>query len=59
MKMKMRNEDENKNEYGLFYLWKSDVVWKMAVLYVDLDRFLKIGQTRVSVENELSMINRV
>ena len=56
---KMRNEDENENESGLFYLWKSGVVWKMVVLCVDSDRFLKIGQTHVSMGNDVSMINWV
>ena len=37
MKMKMKNEYGNENEYGLFYLWKSGIVWKMTVVYVDLD----------------------
>ena len=57
--MKMKNEDENENEFGLFYWWRSGVVWKMAVLCIDSDRFLKIGQTHVSMGNDVSMINWV
>ena len=56
---KDENENENENEFGLFYWWKSGVVWKMVVLCVDSDQFLKIGQTCVSIGNDVSMINRV
>ena len=53
----MKNEDGNENEYGLFYWWKSGVIWKMVVLFIDSDRFMKIRQTRLSVGNDLSIIN--
>ena len=59
--MKMKNEDGNGNEnkFGLFYWWKSGVVWKMEVSCIDSDQFLKIRQTRVYVENDVKLINGV
>ena len=57
--MKMKNEDRNEDEFSLFYWWKSGVVWKMTILYVDSGRFLKSGQTHVSVRNDVSMIHGV
>ena len=38
-----KNKDKNENEFGLFYWWKSGVAWKMAVLCIDSDWFLKSG----------------
>ena len=44
---KDKNENEKWrwkwNEFGFFYWWKSGVVWKMTVLCIDSDQFLKIG----------------
>ena len=39
--MTIKDEHGNENEFGLFYWWKSGVVWKMVVLCVDPDQFLK------------------
>ena len=57
--MKIRNEDGNENEIGLFYWWNSGVVWEMTILCIDSDQFLKIGQTRFFVGNDVNMLNRV
>ena len=69
IEIRMTNpKDENENEKWR-WKWKMNMVcficekWcylkKMAVLCVDSDWFLKIGRTRFSVVNDVSMINWV